>query len=228
MIALNHGFELPDVRPHVPSRSLLPAGDGLSAANQPLIRTGRLTLRRPEAGDAAAIAAGRGNYRVARMLTRVQQPYHVDDAVEWLESIADPDVKGWMFAITLGGVRAILSPGTEAANANLADRLIGLVSIEWRDADGREGWHIGFWLDESHWGKGIMTEAVNAVVARFLHDFMGETLYAAAMIDNPASLALQGKLGFDISGVAESYSVARGEMVRLITTELTFGSYMPL
>ena len=194
---------------------------------QPLIRTGRLTLRRPEARDAEAIAAALSNYRVAKMLTRVPQPYHVDDAVEWLDGLTDRGLSGWFFAITLGGVRAILSPGTEAANVNLADRLIGFISIEWRDGDGREGWHIGFWLDESQWGKGIMSEAVNAVVARFFSAHMGETLYAAAVVDNPASLRLQGKLGFDITGVAEAYSMARAEMVRLITTELTFGGYMP-
>jgi len=118
-------------------------------------------------------------------------------------------------------------PGAEAANSNAADRLVGVVAIERLDNDGREGWHIGYWLEESQWGKGIMTEAVNAVAARFFAAHMGETLHAAAMADNPASLRIQGKLGFDITGVTEAYSMARAEMVRLITTELTFGGYMP-
>ena len=48
------------------------------------------------------------------------------------------------------------------------------------------------------------------------------------MAENAASLRLQGRLGFDITGVAEAYSESRSEMVRLITTELTFGSYMPI
>ena len=52
---------------------------------QPLIRTGRLTLRRVEARDAEAITAALANYRVAKMLTRVPQPYHLEDAEEWLE-----------------------------------------------------------------------------------------------------------------------------------------------
>jgi len=51
---------------------------------QPLIRTGRLTLRRPAAKDAEAIAAALANYRVSRMLTRVPQPYHLEDAEDWL------------------------------------------------------------------------------------------------------------------------------------------------
>jgi RimJ/RimL family protein N-acetyltransferase len=194
---------------------------------QPLIRTGRLTLRPPEARDAAAIAAALANYQVSSMLTRVPQPYHLEDAEDWLGWLQDERPDGWFFAITLGGVRAILMPGTEAANANAADQPIGIVSIERRDEDGRDGWHVGYWLEERQWGKGIMTEAVNAVVARFFAAHMGEVLYSAAMADNPASLRIQGKLGFDVTGVAESYAVSRVKMVRLITTELTFGGYMP-
>ena len=77
---------------------------------QPLIRTGRLTLRRPVAGDAEAIANALANYRVAKMLTRVPQPYHLEDAEDWLGWLEDEGRDAWVFAITLGGVRAILSP----------------------------------------------------------------------------------------------------------------------
>lgn len=199
---------------------------------QPLIRTGRLTLRRPEARDAEAIADGLANYRVAKMLVRVPQPYHLEDAQDWLASInvpgADASPKAWTFAITLGGVRAILAPEIEAANGNVSDRLVGLVSIEWREAGDRTGWHLGYWLAEAHWGKGVMTDAVNAIVARFFSVMMGETLFSSVMADNPASLRIQGKLGFDVTGVEDVYSHSRAASVRLITTELTFGGYMPM
>jgi RimJ/RimL family protein N-acetyltransferase len=194
---------------------------------QPLIRTGRLTLRRPESRDAEAIATALTNFRVSKMLTRVPQPYHYEDATDWLGSLAEEKPEGWFFAITLGGVRAILAPGSEAANGNASDRLVGFVSIERREAEGRDGWHIGYWLDESLWGRGIMSEALNAVIARFFAAHMGETLLSAVMVDNPASLRLQGKLGFDVTGVSEAYSMARAAMVRLVTTELTFGGYIP-
>ena len=195
---------------------------------QPLIRTGRLTLRRPEARDAEAISQALANYRVASMLTRVPQPYHLEDAEEWLAAIDEPGGRGWVFAITLGGVRAILSPEVEAANGNVSDRLIGLVSIEWREAGGRTGWTIGYWLAEEHWGKGIMTDAVNAVVARFFSVMLGETLFSSVMADNPGSLRIQGKLGFAVTGVIDAYSESRASGVSLITTELTFGGYMPM
>jgi RimJ/RimL family protein N-acetyltransferase len=220
MNALNHAFDLPEFQ--VPVFSEEPSVHGLTVVNQPLIRTGRLTLRRPEARDAEAIASALGNHKVARMLTRVPQPYHVDDAVEWLDGLSDAALGGWFFAITSGGLRRILLNDVSQV-ANDDDRLIGFVSIEWQ----REGWHLGYWLDEPHWGKGIMTEAVNAVLARFFHSFMGEILFSGAIAENAASLRIQKKLGFDITGVEDVYCVSRAEQVRLITTELTFGSYMP-
>lgn len=199
---------------------------------QPLIRTGRLTLRRPEARDAEAISEALANYRVAKMLVRVPQPYHLEDAEDWLASIDGPGTDSspgtWTFAITLGGVRAILAPEIEAANGNVSDQLIGVVSIEWCEAGDRTGWHLGYWLAEAHWGKGIMTDAVNAVIARFFSVMMGETLFSSVMADNPASLRIQGKLGFDVSGVEDVYSESRAASARLITTELTFGGYMPM
>lgn len=195
---------------------------------QPLIRTGRLTLRRPEARDAEAIAEALASYRVAKMLTRVPQPYHLEDAEDWLTAIGEPGPESWIFAITLGGVRAILAPEVEAANGNVSDRLIGLVTIEWRERGDRDGWHIGYWLAEDHWGKGIMTDAVNAAIARFFSVMMGETLYSSVMVDNPASLRIQGKLGFDVTGVEDAYSASRAASARLVTTELTFGGYTPM
>ena len=195
---------------------------------QPLIRTGRLTLRRPEPHDAGAITEALASYRVARMLTRVPQPYHLEDADDWLATLEAPGREDWVFAITLGGVRAILAPEIEAANGNVSDRLAGIVSIEWREAGDRTGWHIGYWLAEAHWGKGIMTDAVNAAVARFFSVMMGETLFSSVMADNPASLRIQEKLGFDVTGVEDAYSESRAASARLITTELTFGGYMPM
>ena len=214
----------------VPSLPFDDAGRNRTLPRQPLIRTGRLTLRRPEARDAEAIAEALANYRVARMLVRVPQPYHLEDAEDWLASIDGPHSgpEAWTFAITLGGVRAILAPEIEAANGNVSDRLIGVVSIEWREAGSRTGWHLGYWLAEEHWGKGIMTDAVNATIARFFSVMMGETLFSSVIVDNPASLRIQGKLGFDVSGVEDAYSESRAASARLITTELTFGGYMPM
>ncbi|MBL0372263.1 GNAT family N-acetyltransferase [Rhizobium sp. KVB221] len=226
MNALNHKFDLPQ-QVRMPAFDADPTTARLTAANQPLIRTGRLTLRRPAAGDAEAIAAALGNHRVARMLLPVPQPYYREDAEEWLAALNADGQPGWVFAITLGGLRRILLSGQPPKAAD-DDRLVGVVGIDWQRRHGQEGWQIGYWLDEPHWGQGIMTEAVNAVIARFFHGLMGEVLFSSVIAENAASLRIQKKLGFDITGVEDVYCVPRAEQVRLITTELTFGSYMPM
>ena len=92
----------------------------ISFARQPEIRTPRLILRPVEAGDAEAVATGLGEYAVSRMLPPVPQPYHREDAEEWIERWHNGKASGWNFAITLDG-----------------DALIGVVSIEGRDDE----WH---------------------------------------------------------------------------------------
>ena len=128
----------------IPAPPFADLGRVRTLPRQPLIRTGRLTLRRPEARDADAITQALANYHVAKMLTRVPQPYHLEDATDWLSAIGEPGNDAWIFAVTLGGVRAILAPEVEAANGNVSDRLVGVVAIEWRGTGSRTGWHIGY------------------------------------------------------------------------------------
>ena len=150
-----------DFRPEASQGRLALAGEmpAPRLGPQPLVRTGRLTLRRPVRTDADAIAAALGDYRVARMLMRVPQPYHAEDAEDWLATIAADTDRIWAFAVTLTGVRAILAPAADPDNAGRDDRLAGVVTIEWHKSEGREGWHIGYWLAPEHWGRGIMSEA---------------------------------------------------------------------
>ena len=182
----------------------------LQFADQPVIRTGRLTLRRLKPEDQYRIAAAMQDIRVVRMLTSVPVPYSSDDALDWIRRWEAGDMTGWAYAITFDG-----------------GALEGCLTIEWREAGDRTGWHIGYWLMPDHWGEGLMTEAVNATVERFFSRLMGETLFCGAISDNPASLKVQDKLGFQVTGLGDVYSHSRGAMVAVVETEVTFGSFMP-
>jgi RimJ/RimL family protein N-acetyltransferase len=148
--------------------------------------------------------------RVVRMLTSVPVPYASDDALDWIRLWEAGEMNGWAYAITFDG-----------------GGLEGCITIEWREAGDRTGWHLGYWLSPSHWGDGYMSEAVSAIIERFFGRMMGETLFAGAIADNPASLKVQDKLGFQVTGTSDVYSHSRGAMVRVIDTEVTFGSFMP-
>ena len=74
-----------------------------------------------------------------------------------------------------------------------------------------------------------MTDAVNAVVARFFSVMLGETLFSSVMADNPASLKLQGQIGLRRHRYSRMFTLTRvRKCVNLITTEVTFGGYMPM
>lgn len=182
----------------------------LDFATQPTIRTPRLNLRKLKPEDQYRIAAAMQDIRVVRMLTSVPVPYASDDALDWIRLWEGGEMNGWAYAITFDG-----------------GALEGCITIEWREAGDRTGWHLGYWLSPSHWGDGYMTEAVGAIVERFFGRMMGETLFAGAIADNPASLKVQDKLGFQVTGTSDVYSHSRGAMVRVIDTEVTFGSFMP-
>lgn len=171
----------------------------------PVIQTPRLTLRPHLLSDAEAVTASLTDFGVARMLLRVPQPYHLGDAREWLETEANART-AWNAAIT-----------------EKDDAHIGVVSIEKL----RNGWHLGYWLNRQAWGRGIMSEAAWALVAAFFRQRPDSIVLSGVFADNTASLKVQEKLGFAISGIADVYVPARGATVNRIETRLTRDAFAP-
>lgn len=185
----------------------------LNLQTQPELSTGRLVLRAIKRADAEAVAQGLSDFQVAKMLLPVPQPYDRADAENWLDCWESGAVQGWCFAI---------------ARSSQPDALLGVISLEWKPDWGVPAWSLGYWLSRPHWGKGYMSEAANAVCQAFFGRLIGSTLHSSVIADSPASLKIQRKIGFDISGVKDAWCLPRGEMVKLIETELTFGGFMPL
>lgn len=186
------------------STELLNRQPALSLGRCPLIETGRLVLRPHRLEDADAIAFSLSDFAVARMLSRVPQPYHRQDALDWLKSAAAVDPRHWNLAITLDG-----------------ENHIGMTGLELRHGQ----WRIGYWLGRSHWGKGLMTEAVSAAIDRFFAQMPDAVLHSGAFADNGASLRIQEKLGFRVVGGNEVYSMSRNAVAPHIVTELTAAAF---
>lgn len=161
----------------------------------PTITTARLALRPHRMSDAEAIAQSLNDFQVSRMLARVPAPYDRQDATEWL-SITTTDLnEGWAFAITAGD-----------------DVHIGCVSFERSNG----GWEIGYWLNRFYWGKGIMSEAVEAALDRLFQRMPQAEIFGGAFADNPASLRLLEARGFRTVGVEDVFSKARNTMAPLV------------
>ena len=172
----------------------------------PTITTARLTLRPHRMSDADAIAQSLADFQVSRMLARVPAPYDRQDATEWL-SVATTDLhEGWALAITAGD-----------------DVHIGCVAFERQQGE----WHLGYWLNRFYWRRGYMSEAVRAATARFLMRMPGTEIHSGIFADNLASLKVQEKAGFRVTGCSDMFCLARGTMVAHIETRLEPGDFRP-
>ena len=169
------------------------------------LKTDRLWLRRIRTDDAAAIAELLGNWNVAKMLAKPPYPYGLADAHEFVERQTDRmnTTNDCLFVI------------------EFEDALTGVISLAPRD----DGAAVGYWLGEPYWGRGIATEALGAIVDMFFEQSRKSALYSGVLADNPASLAVQRKVGFEVVGESDVHCRPRDQTLPHIDTQLTRQRY---
>jgi RimJ/RimL family protein N-acetyltransferase len=163
------------------------------------LTTKRLTLKAPTLADAPEIARHIGNWNVARMLARVPHPYASADCEPWIARSAGRNAAG------LDMVYAIHCEG-----------LIGVMSVE----DFDDVPVFGYWLAEPSWGKGYATEAATAILRHAFETHDVSEIKSSVFKDNDASLNVQTKLGFEVTGAGTTWSLARNAQVESIKTTL--------
>jgi len=167
----------------------------------PTIATRRLLLRQPDDGDIADIVAGIGDPAVARMLARVSLPYTRADARAFLATAR------------------VNARTRRAFNLSIVHdgRVIGGIAIESLPA-----WcEFGYWLARPAWGHGFATEAGRAALAYGFVVLALRLVRSGVFADNPASMRVQKKLGFAVTGRSTRRSLARHRVVAHIDTVLT-------
>ena len=138
------------------------------------IQTARLRLRRLQESDREAVTAIAGDLAVSRWLAVVPHPYAASDFDDFLD-IARADPLLWM----------IEHDG----------RLVGAIS---------GGDALGYWLAPAVWGRGLMTEAAQPVIARSFDAPTREAMLADVHDGNAASARVLAKLGFVVEGPVTS------------------------
>jgi RimJ/RimL family protein N-acetyltransferase len=128
--------------------------------------------------DAAALVQHANNRHIwLNLRDGFPHPYTIEDADRWL-SMANAQPPTRHFAIVVQG---------EAAGG------IGLLlkeDVYFRSAE------IGYWLGESYWGRGIVTEAVSRVVDYAWQTFDICRIYAGVFDYNKPSTRVLEKAGF--------------------------------
>ncbi|MCF8245086.1 MAG: GNAT family N-acetyltransferase [Saprospiraceae bacterium] len=153
----------------------------------PSLTTERLLLRPLKLEDAPEMLVQRSDERILRF-TEAKKAADLADATAFIEKIQAAVSAYW----------AICPLGE--------DKLIGTICL-WNLNTEKQVAELGYTLHPDHWGKGLASEAVTAVID-FGFAKMGATyLEAGCMTGNEASIRLLKKQGFVKTGVEDKYEI---------------------
>ncbi|PTX56021.1 RimJ/RimL family protein N-acetyltransferase [Litoreibacter ponti] len=129
--------------------------------------TERLDIRPLGADDASALADGMADPQVRRFMPALPDPYGLSDAEAFIARVQTGGSRDW----------AVWRDGA----------LIGGLSFNTE---------LGFWLRREHWGQGLAFEMSHALLTRWFAQPQAWPVYSSYLRGNPASGAVQSKLGF--------------------------------
>lgn len=138
------------------------------------IVTPRLALRAPIRGDVPDLVRLADNRAIHDVLARLPHPYTRADGIAFVEIMALRDDER-PYAMTLDG------------------RFIGIIGFSYSEGEPPE---LGYWLGEPYWGRGLMTEAVKALVEAAFATRAYPRIKSRALTSNAASLNVLEKAGF--------------------------------
>lgn len=166
----------------------------------------RCTVRPWHEADVDALARHANNRHVSiHLRDRFPFPYELEHATKFLD---------WLLAQDQPTVWAIEVDG-EAA---------GGIGIEQKADVERISAEIGYWLGETCWNRGIVTEALQAVTAEVFRRFDDVMrLYALPFADNPASVRVLEKAGYVLEGRLHQSAIKDGK----VRDQLLYATYRP-
>ena len=146
----------------------------------PVLETERLVIRAFTNADAEAVLSFRSNPEAMRFVPRPLQR-NTDDALEMIglinNNISANDCIGW---------------GVELKSSR---KIIGSVSFHRIEKEHHRG-ELGYMLHPDYWGKGLVTEAVRAIVDYGFRELNFHSIEAIIDPDNTASANVLNKLNF--------------------------------
>lgn len=151
--------------------------------------TPRLALRKPRPEDAGFIFASYGrDSEVTRYLTWRPHP-SVRDA----EAAVQRFLEGWQRGTTFSWL--------------IFDRETGELAGSLAARKDETGFNLGYLLARSYWGRGLMVEAIEAVVNWAFTDPTVFRIWAICDCENGASARVLEKAGFQREGVLRRWSI---------------------
>jgi RimJ/RimL family protein N-acetyltransferase len=167
----------------------------IAAINEMRLKCNQYIVRDWRQSDRDALLEIANNRNVWRNLgERFPHPYTASDADQWfshLEAMAEPT----HWAIEVDG------------------RAVGGVGVDLGTLEFSKSGRFGYWLGESYWGRGIMTEVVQVTADYVLQEYGLVRLEAPVFEWNPASMRVLEKCGFEREGVLRRSIFKAGEII---------------
>lgn len=159
------------------------------------LKTERCLLRPFTTGDRDRLAEIANDRRISRNLTdQFPYPYTTEDADEWIE--------------LTGGQQPIRNFAIEVDGSP-----VGGIGVEPMSGEKQHVAAVGYWLAPTHWGQGLATEVLSAVIGYVRETFPHIRQIQASVYDwNPASGRVLEKCGFDRESTLRGAIVKDGEV----------------
>ncbi len=139
------------------------------------------TLRNLKVEDAESLAFHANNPEIAKFLRAgFPSPYRLEDAITFINNTKQTKH---------------LNLGIE-----VDQEICGVIGLIYHHTKIKEA-ELGFWLGETQWGKGIITEAVRGIVDYGFNKLDLNRIYSSCFIDNYGSIRVHEKIGFKFNGI---------------------------
>lgn len=90
------------------------------------------------------------------------------------------------------------------------ETIVGLITLSSIVRGAFQNGMLGYWLDRDHTGRGLMSEAIAAVIDASRDDYGLHRIQAATLLNNQASQTVLTRAGFERIGVAPQYLLIAG------------------
>ena len=173
--------------------------------NDIVLTTERLTLDLPIPDDAASLfglVGGDDRSQICQHLIW-DGPDFVADMADWIERNHDARYADWGFHWTIRDRTGELSGSEGAALGSIGTRPLG--------PPGRAD--VGYWLGVPYWRRGVMSEALRAVLDLGFGELRYQKVEAEVFADNQAGRALVESVGMVLEGVSRRSIQKYGEWI---------------
>jgi RimJ/RimL family protein N-acetyltransferase len=155
----------------------------------------RCTVRPWRLDDAESVARQANNRKIwLGVRDLFPHPYTIQDAHEFLQRALSeqPEMK---FCVEIEGAA------------------VGGIGVHPGQDVHRHTATVGYWLGETFWGRGIMTEAVTAVTDFCFENFPLRRISAEVFANNPGSARVLEKAGFSLEGCLKNNVLKDGKLL---------------